>query len=63
MLRQGRPRTIRNILVLAALLSAGAGVWLGVVTGRFQTALWLLGAAALLLGTTLLYSLFHVTKR
>ena len=49
--------------MLAALLSAGAGVWLGVVTGRFQTALWLLGAAALLLAATLLYSLFHITSR
>jgi hypothetical protein len=63
MLRSGRPRTIRNVLVLAALLSAAAGVWLGTVTGRFPAALWLLRAAIVLLATTLLYSLLHITKR
>jgi hypothetical protein len=63
MLRPGRPRAIRNVLVLAALLSAAAGVWLGTAAGRFQSALWLLGAAALLLAAALLYSLFNVAKR
>jgi hypothetical protein len=63
MLRAGRPRTIRNTLILAALLSAAAGLWLGAVLGRFPAALWLLRVAVLLLATTLLYSLFHVTKR
>lgn len=63
MLRPGRPRIVRNILVLAALMCAAAGLWLGAVTGRFPAALWLLRVAVLLLATTLLYSLFHVTKR
>jgi hypothetical protein len=62
-LRAGRPRVIRNVLVLAALVSAAAGLWLGAVSGRFPAALWLLRVAVVLLAATLFYSLFHITKR
>jgi hypothetical protein len=62
-LRPGRPRKIRNLLVLAALSAGAVGAWLGLVPGRFHAGLWLLRVAFIILATTLVYSVFHMARR